>query len=214
MQPLKALFINTSLKNSKEPSHTEEFIKDVQVHYNQLGVESEIVRLADYAVAYGVQPDMGEGDEWPQVFEKVMAADIVIIGTPLWLGEKSSLATQTIERLYASSSVTNDKGQSIFYNKVGGVAITGNEDGAKHAAASVLYALSHIGFVVPPNVDAYWVGEAGPGPSYMDTKKIMNLLKKQLDDLLIIRIILQVYLKTTPFQVKEIHLNNIHQQTE
>ncbi|ANU14248.1 flavodoxin family protein [Planococcus halocryophilus] len=180
MQPLKALFINTSLKNSKEPSHTEEFIKDVQVHYNQLGVESEIVRLADYAVAYGVQPDMGEGDEWPQVFEKVMAADIVIIGTPLWLGEKSSLATQTIERLYASSSVTNDKGQSIFYNKVGGVAITGNEDGAKHAAASVLYALSHIGFVVPPNVDAYWVGEAGPGPSYMDTKKDNEFTKKAI----------------------------------
>ncbi|MCH4825995.1 MAG: NAD(P)H-dependent oxidoreductase [Planococcus sp. (in: firmicutes)] len=180
MQPLKALFINTSLKNSKEPSHTEEFIKDVQVHYNQLGVESEVVRLADYAVAYGVQPDMGEGDEWPQVFEKVMAADIVIIGTPLWLGEKSSLATQTIERLYASSSVTNDKGQSIFYNKVGGVAITGNEDGAKHAAASVLYALSHIGFVVPPNVDAYWVGEAGPGPSYMDTGKDNEFTKKAI----------------------------------
>jgi len=180
MQPLKALFINTSLKNSKEPSHTEEFIKDVQVHYNQLGVESEVVRLADYAVAYGVQPDMGEGDEWPQVFEKVMAADIVIIGTPLWLGEKSSLATQTIERLYASSSVTNDKGQSIFYNKVGGVAIIGNEDGAKHAAASVLYALSHIGFVVPPNVDAYWVGEAGPGPSYMDTGKDNEFTKKAI----------------------------------
>ncbi|ANU22207.1 flavodoxin family protein [Planococcus donghaensis] len=180
MQPVKALFINTSLKSSKEPSHTEEFIKDVQVHYNQLGVESEVVRLADYAIAYGVQPDMGEGDEWPQVFEKVMAADIVIIGTPLWLGEKSSLATQTIERLYASSSVTNDKGQSIFYNKVGGVAITGNEDGAKHAAASVLYALSHIGFVVPPNVDAYWVGEAGPGPSYMDTEKDNEFTKKAI----------------------------------
>ncbi|ANU27258.1 flavodoxin family protein [Planococcus versutus] len=183
MQTLKALFINTSLKGSEEPSHTEGFIKDVQVHYNQLGVESEVVRLADYAVAHGVQADMGEGDEWPQVFEKVMAADIVIIGTPLWLGEKSSLATQTIERLYASSSETNDKGQSIFYNKVGGVAITGNEDGAKHAAASILYGLSHIGFVIPPNVDAYWVGEAGPGPSYMDSGKDNDFTKSAIQRL-------------------------------
>ncbi|ALS77583.1 MULTISPECIES: NAD(P)H-dependent oxidoreductase [Planococcus] len=183
MQTLKALFINTSLKSSKDPSHTEGFINDVQVHYNQLGVESEIVRLADYDVAYGVQEDMGEGDEWPKVFEKVMAADIVIIGTPLWLGEKSSLATQTIERLYGSSSVTNDKGQSVFYNKVGGVAITGNEDGAKHAAASVLYALSHIGFVIPPNVDAYWVGEAGPGASYMDAGRENEFTKAAIQRL-------------------------------
>ncbi len=183
MQTLKALFINTSLKNSQEPSHTEEFIKDVQVHYNQLGVESEVVRLADYAIAYGVQADMGEGDDWPKIYEKVMAADIVIIGTPLWLGEKSSLATQTIERLYGSSSETNDKGQSVFYNKVGGVVVTGNEDGAKHASASILYGLSHIGFVIPPNVDAYWVGEAGPGPSYMDAGKNNDFSKAAIQRL-------------------------------
>lgn len=183
MQTLKALFINTSLKNSQEPSHTEEFIKDVQVHYNQLGVESEVVRLADYAIAYGVQADMGEGDDWPKIYEKVMAADIVIIGTPLWLGEKSSLATQTIERLYGSSSETNDKGQSVFYNKVGGVVVTGNEDGAKHASASILYGLSHIGFVIPPNVDAYWVGEAGPGLSYMDAGKNNDFSKAAIQRL-------------------------------
>lgn len=183
MQTLKALFINTSLKNSQEPSHTEEFIKDVQVHYNQLGVESEVVRLADYAIAYGVQADMGEGDDWPKIYEKVMTADIVIIGTPLWLGEKSSLATQTIERLYGSSSETNDKGQSVFYNKVGGVVVTGNEDGAKHASASILYGLSHIGFVIPPNVDAYWVGEAGPGPSYMDAGKNNDFSKAAIQRL-------------------------------
>lgn len=183
MQTLKAVFLNTSLKSSKETSHTEGFINDVQFHYNQLGVESEIVRLADYSIAYGVQEDMGEGDEWPQVLEKVLAADIVIIGTPIWLGEKSSLATQAIERLYGSSSVTNDKGQAIFYNRVGGAIVTGNEDGAKHASASILYGLSHIGFVIPPNADAYWVGEAGPGDSYMDAGRDNEFTKSAIQRL-------------------------------
>lgn len=183
MQPLKALFLNSSLKSSADPSNTESFINDVQVHYNQLGVESEIVRLADYKIAQGVEEDMGDGDEWPEILEKVKQADIVIIGTPIWLGEKSALANQAIERLYGSSSVTNDKGQAIFYNKVGGAVVTGNEDGAKHSAASILYSLSHIGFVIPPNVDAYWVGEAGPGPSYIEAGKNNEFTKAAIERL-------------------------------
>ncbi|RDY67979.1 flavodoxin family protein, partial [Halobacillus trueperi] len=168
MEPLKALVLNASLKPTPEPSHTEALSKEVLDILEREQVETEVVRLADYKIPYGIAEDMGDGDEWPHVFEKVKEADIVIISTPLWLGEKSSLATVAIERLYGSSGETNERGQAIYYNKVGGVVITGNEDGAKHAAASVLYGLSHIGFVIPPNVDAYWVGEAGPGPSYMD----------------------------------------------
>lgn len=198
MQPLKALFLNTSLKSTGEPSHTEGFMNDVQVHYNQLGVESEIVRLADYKIALGVQEDMGGEDEWPKVYGKVQAADIVIIGTPIWLGEKSSLATQTIERLYGSSSKTNDKGQAVYYNKVGGAVITGNEDGAKHAAASLLYSLSHIGFLIPPNVDSYWVGEAGPGPSYMDAGRDNEFSKMAIKRLAYNTYHLASMLKNTP----------------
>lgn len=183
MQALKAVFLNCSLKSSEEVSNTEGIMKDVQTHYNQLGVESEIIRLADYRVALGVQEDMGDGDQWPEILEKVKAADILIIGTPLWLGEKSSLATLAIERLYGSSSVTNDKGQAIFYNKVGGVLVTGNEDGAKHASASLLYGLSHIGFLIPPNVDAYWVGEAGPGPSYNEAGRDNDFTKTAIERL-------------------------------
>ncbi|MET0786228.1 MAG: flavodoxin family protein [Paenisporosarcina sp.] len=168
MTNLKAVFLNASLKSTEEPSNTEALMHEVQSLYNELDVDSEIIRLADYKIALGVEENMGDGDEWPQIFQKVMAANIVIIGTPLWLGEKSSLATHAIERLYGSSGETNDKGQAVFYNKVGGVVVTGNEDGAKHASASILYGLSHIGFVIPPNVDAYWVGEAGPGPSYIE----------------------------------------------
>ncbi|MGK7377441.1 flavodoxin family protein [Planococcus sp. 1R117A] len=183
MQQLKALFLNCSLKSSNEVSNTEGLIKDVQVHYKQLGVESEIVRLADYHIAFGVQEDMGSEDQWPAILEKVKAADILIIGTPLWLGEKSSLATLAIERLYGSSSVTNDKGQAVFYNKVGGALVTGNEDGAKHASASLLYGLSHIGYLIPPNVDAYWVGEAGPGASYIEAGRDNDFTKAAVERL-------------------------------
>ena len=183
MQALKALFLNASLKSSGEPSHTEGFMNDIQFHYNRLGVESEIIRLADYNIAMGVQEDMGGNDEWPKILEKVKAADILIIGTPIWLGEKSALANQAIERLYGSSSMTNDKGQAVFYNKVGGAAVTGNEDGAKHSAASILYSLSHIGFAIPPNVDAYWVGEAGPGDSYMDSGRDNEFTKTSIERL-------------------------------
>lgn len=165
---LRALFLNTTLKYGDEKSNTEALADEVFDIYRKNGVETESVRITDYNVLFGISDDMGEGDEFPQILEKVKAADIVIIGTPIWLGEKSSVAKLLIERLYGSSSLTNDKGQSIFYNKVGGVVVTGNEDGAKNAAMSVLYSLSHIGFTIPPNVDTYWVGDAGPGPSYME----------------------------------------------
>ncbi|WP_179647231.1 flavodoxin family protein [Salinicoccus kekensis] len=165
---MRALFLNTTLKYSDDTSNTEALANEVLDIYRENGVETESVRITDYNVLFGISDDMGEGDEFPQILEKVKAADIVIIGTPIWLGEKSSVAKLLIERLYGSSSLTNDKGQSIFYNKVGGVVVTGNEDGAKNAAMSVLYSLSHIGFTIPPNVDTYWVGDAGPGPSYME----------------------------------------------
>ncbi|MFC7322755.1 flavodoxin family protein [Halobacillus campisalis] len=168
MAALQALFLNASLKKSDEPSNTEGLAQEVIDIYNEKDVKSEVIRLADYNIPYGIAKDLGEGDEWPQIFEKVKEADIVILASPIWLGEKSSLATVAIERLNGSSSETNEKGQAIYYNKVGGVVITGNEDGAKHVASSILYAFSHLGFLIPPNVDTYWVGEAGPGPSYMD----------------------------------------------
>ncbi len=170
----KALFLNCSLKSSSEESNTEALMKEVITHFNNENVESEIVRIADYNIKFGVSEDEGYGDEWPEVFNKVMRADIVIIGTPLWLGEKSSVATMVMERLYGGSGLTNDKGQYIYYNKVGGVVITGNEDGAKHAASSILYGLTHMGFTIPPNVDTYWVGEAGPGSSYMEAEGHKN----------------------------------------
>ena len=169
---LSALFINTTLKPSPQESHTDDLMGVARaiMKANQVSVES--VRAVDFHLAPGVQPDMTEhgadSDDWPQLWKKVQAADIVVLGTPIWLGEKSSVCTRVIERLYSQSGQTNDHGQYIYYGKVGGCIVTGNEDGYKHCATEILYALSHIGFSIPPQADAAWVGAAGPGPSYGD----------------------------------------------
>jgi multimeric flavodoxin WrbA len=107
-------------------------------------------------------------DDWPQISEKVMAADILVLGTSIWLGEKTSICTQIVERLYSSSGDLNEHGQYAYYGRVGGCLITGNEHGGKHCAMNILYSLQHIGYVIPPQADADWLGEAGPGPSYLD----------------------------------------------
>ena len=105
---------------------------------------------------------------WPELYERVQAAHILVLGSPIWLGEKSSVCTRVIERLYACSSVLNEDGQYAYYGKVGGCLITGNEDGIKHCSMNILYSLQHLGYTIPPQADAGWIGEAGPGPSYLD----------------------------------------------
>jgi len=97
-----------------------------------------------------------------------MAADILVIATPIWLGDKSSVCTRTVERLYGSSGILNSRGQYAYYGRVGGCLVTGNEDGIKHVAMNVLYSLQHLGYAIPPQADAGWIGEAGPGASYGD----------------------------------------------
>lgn len=136
------------------------------------GVKTELIRAVDHDIATGIYPDMTKQgwnkDEWPELFKKVKAADILVIAGPIWLGDNSSITKQIIERLYANSGDQNDKGQYIYYGKVGGALISGNEDGIKHCAMNILYSLQHIGYTVPPAADAGWIGEAGPGPSYGD----------------------------------------------
>ncbi|RKN78716.1 flavodoxin family protein [Ulvibacterium marinum] len=169
---LSAVFINCTLKDSSNKSHTEGLMQVAMKIMKSEGVKTESLRLADYDVPVGLLPDMTkEGaakDDWPTIFDKIMAADILVMGTPIWLGEKSSIATKLVERLYGMSGQTNEKGQYIYYGKVGGCVITGNEDGIKHCAMGMLYALQHLGFSIPPQADCGWIGEAGPGPSYLD----------------------------------------------
>ncbi|MGB3589535.1 MAG: NAD(P)H-dependent oxidoreductase [Tunicatimonas sp.] len=169
---LSALFLNCTLKKTPELSHTQGLIDISRQIMEKQGVKVETLRPIDYSVAFGIYPDMTQHgwseDAWPEINNKVQAADILVLTTPIWLGEKSSVCTQIVERLYAFSSVLNNKGQYAYYGKVAGTLITGNEDGAKHCAMNILYSLQHLGYTIPPQADAAWVGEAGPGPSYLD----------------------------------------------
>ncbi len=169
---LSAIFLNCTLKRSPELSHTEGLMAISEAIMEANGVQTEILRPIDFDLAVGVQPDMTEhgweSDDWPQLFGKVMAADILIVGSSVWLGEKTSVCTQLIERLYSNSGQLNEAGQYAYYGRVGGCLITGNEDGAKHCAMNILYSLQHLGYTIPPQADAAWLGEAGPGPSYLD----------------------------------------------
>ena len=164
---LRAMFINGTLKPSPETSHTQGLVDVSAEIMRQHGVEVDVLRAVDHDIATGVWPDMTEhgarSDDWPELFPRVMAADIFVLAGPIWLGDNSSVTKRVIERLYACSSLLNDEGQYAFYGRVGGCLITGNEDGIKHCAMNVLYSLQHLGYVIPPQADAGWIGEAGPG---------------------------------------------------
>jgi multimeric flavodoxin WrbA len=169
---LTAFFINTTLKKSPEISNTQGLMDISAEIMRRQGVSVDGIRATDFDLPPGVWPDMTEHgwdtDDWPSIFERVMAADILVLGTPIWLGEKSSVCTRVIERLYGNSSQLNESGQYAYYGRVGGCLVTGNEDGIKHCSMNVLYSLQHLGYSIPPQADAGWIGEAGPGPSYLD----------------------------------------------
>lgn len=170
---LKALFFNGTLKRSPERSNTDGLVEASQLLMQKHGVSTDIIRTIDHDIATGVYPDMREQgwstDAWAEgIYQKVLDADIVVIAGPIWLGDNSSQTKKIIERLYGNSSEQNAAGQWTYYGKVGGCLISGNEDGIKHCAMNVLYSLQHIGFTIPPQADAGWIGEVGPGPSYLD----------------------------------------------
>jgi multimeric flavodoxin WrbA len=169
---LKAIFFNGTLTKSPEPSHTDLLIDISKSIMEKHGVDVEVIRTIDHDIATGVYPDMHEHgwetDEWPEIYKRVEAANILILAGPIWLGDNSSLTKKVIERLYACSSLLNKQGQYAYYGKVGGSLITGNEDGVKHCTMNTLYSLQHLGCVIPPQADAGWIGEIGPGASYGD----------------------------------------------
>ena len=171
---LAGLYFNCTLKPSPQLSHTHGLIEVSAGIMRKQGVRVEIIRAIDHDIATGVWPDMTEHGCGHRCLaaasiEKVLAADVVVLCGPIWLGDNSSVMKQVIERLYANSHILNEAGQYADYGKVGGCLITGNEDGVKrHCAMNVLYSLGHLGYTIPPQADAGWIGEAGPGPSYGD----------------------------------------------
>jgi multimeric flavodoxin WrbA len=169
---LRAMYVNCTLKKSPEISNTEGLIDASATIMRKHGVEVEVLRAIDHPIATGVYPDMREHgwaeDAWVDIAPRLLAADILVLAGPIWLGDNSSVMKQVIERIYSLSGGLNEKGQYLFYGRVGGTLITGNEDGIKHCAMNILYSLQHVGYTIPPNADAGWIGEAGPGPSYLD----------------------------------------------
>lgn len=166
-----AVYLNCSLKKDNADSHTQRLMdRSIKIMESE-EVTVETIHVLDHSIAFGMTQDASndkQKDDWPMIQEKIMAADILVIGSPIWLGVKSSVATLVIERLYAYSGEYNDAGQYAYYGKVGGCVITGNEDGVKSCARDILFSLQHIGYTIPPQADCGWTGEAGPGASYGD----------------------------------------------
>lgn len=169
---LSALFLNCSLNADASASHTMRLMQRAAGVMRTEGVAVDVEHVLDHNIAFGMQTDMTEHgaavDDWPFLQTKIEAADILVVGSPIWLGAKSSVATLAIERMYASSAETNDRGQYVYYGKAAGCVVTGNEDGVKAVARDILYAMQHIGYMIPPAADCGWLGEIGPGPSYGD----------------------------------------------
>lgn len=166
--PLTALVLSCTLKKSPAESSAtliaQEFLDALGDH----DVSGEVLRVVDHDVRFGVTTDEGDGDAWPGIREKMLAADILVIATPIWMGQPSSVAKMVLERLDAEISETDDAGRMSTYNKVAAVAVVGNEDGAHHVTAEVLQALNDTGFSIAANGSTYWVGEAMQGTDYLD----------------------------------------------
>lgn len=168
MTELNALVLVCTLNASPEPSSSELLGRQILETFAEHGVDGELVRVVDHNVKFGVSTDEGNGDAWPAIRAKVLAAEIVAISTPIWMGQPSSVCKMVLERLDAEISETNDQGRPILFGKAAMVGVVGNEDGAHHTVAECLQALNDVGFSVAANAGTYWVGEAMQSVDYKD----------------------------------------------
>ena len=160
MTTLRALVLGCSLKASPAPSSSELLGRQVLTALADHDVDGEFMRVVDHTVKFGVSTDEGDGDEWPAIRDKIMAADILVLAVPIWMGQPSSVCKVVLERLDAELSETDDKGRLLTYGKVAAVAVVGNEDGAHHTCAEVFQSLNDVGFTIAAAGSTYWVGEA------------------------------------------------------
>lgn len=168
---MRALVVNCTLKPSPEPSNTEALASTVIAALKGHGVEVDVVRAVDLNLKPGVETDMGDGDEWPQVHERLLASQILILASPTWVGHPSSVAQRVLERMGAMLSETDDEGRPVAYNRVAGVLVTGNEDGAHHVIAELSGGLADIGYTIPGQAWTYWHLGPGPGPDFLDDER-------------------------------------------
>ncbi|MFC9945705.1 flavodoxin family protein [Streptomyces pratensis] len=165
---MRALAFVCTLTPSPAPSSSHLLADQVMAEFESLGVHGEVVRAADHDIRPGVELDMGAGDAWPALREKVMQADILLLATPIWLGHPSSVCQRVLERLDAELSETDERGRLLTYGKVAAAAVVGNEDGAHKVSSDLFQGLNDIGFSLAPGAVTYWVGEAMQGTDYKD----------------------------------------------
>lgn len=167
---MHALILNCTLKPSPEPSNTDALLDAAVIPaLEQSGVTVERIRIVDHDVRPGITSDEGNGDDWPAIRERIVASEILVLATPTWLGKPSSVAQRVCERMDAMLSETDEGGRPIAYNRVAGVVVTGNEDGAHHVIGELSGSLIDIGFTLPGQGWTYWNMGPGPGPSYTET---------------------------------------------
>ena len=177
-QPLNAIALVCSLKRSPAPSSSELMAEHVCEQLRSHGVKTDTVRCADYSILPGVETDMGDGDEWPIIRERVLAADILLLSTPVWLGHPSSITQRVLERLDAELSTTDDDGRPIMYGKVALIAVVGNEDGAHKTFADCAQGLNDVGFSFGAQANTYWTGEAMQSQDYNDLDEVPEAVAK------------------------------------
>lgn len=168
MPHMKAVSLVCTLSPSPSKSSTELLASEVEEELNKHDVQTKRFRIADHNIKFGVAKDMGDGDEWPTIRKEIVDADILLISTPIWMGQPSAIAKMVLERLDAELAETDDEGRPLMYGKVAIAAIVGNEDGAHHVSAEIYQALSDVGFTIPAGGPTYWVGEAMGSVDYQD----------------------------------------------
>lgn len=166
---MRALILNCTLKRSPEPSNTEALSRVVAKALEEKGVTTQILRMVDYHIAPGVSSDEGEGDDWPRFRSEILNSEMLIMASPTWIGQPSSVAKRVLERMDAMLSETDEQNRPVAYNRVAGVVVTGNEDGAHHVISEICGALVDIGFTIPGQSWTYWNKGPGPGEDYLDT---------------------------------------------
>ncbi len=177
---LTALAITCTLKPSPAESSSDLMATQILDALKEHGVTGDLVRAVDLAIAPGVEADMGDGDEWPTLREKVLAADILVFVTPTWMGQQSSVAQRVLERLDAELSETDDQGRPILFDKVAIAGIVGNEDGAHHIAAILFQSLNDVGYTIPAQASVYWNGEAMQGVDYKDLEETPEAVQQTI----------------------------------
>jgi multimeric flavodoxin WrbA len=199
---LTAIALNCTLKSGTAASSTEAMLGLIMKALREFDVEGEIVRVADFDVKPGVTSDEGEGDAWPDLRRRLLAADILVMGTPIWLGQPSSVAKRVLERMDAFFDEGDDSGRLPSYPRVAIVGVVGNEDGAHHVSAELFQALNDVGFTLAPNAVAYWVGEAMGDVDFKDLKKTPEVVQTMLDVAAANAVHLAGLLKKTPYKGK------------